>query len=88
MHFRSKLEAMRETIELLYSCDQCGTRDRKINVAQRQTESVTDWMAAVMQRVWLDHSAHSPTCGAKKLASLKVPILHRSMIGGPVDCIQ
>lgn len=74
------------TIELLYTCNDCGLSDVKVAVTARVAEDVTVWMEeTVVPSVTWDHFKRSPYCMAKKLSQLKIPITGASKVGGPVE---
>jgi len=81
------------TIEVIYSCDLCNLKDRKVVIQARGEESVVAWTNFMAQKLKSDHSHVSPLCQATSLSSVKVPIDQAAdhKIGGPVtpkDTIQ
>jgi hypothetical protein len=76
---------MQPAIEVLYSCEVCGLKDAKLNVAARaEHQHVAAWMEATVFRIARDHSRLSPNCTSITLTEIKVPIEAETPIGGPV----
>jgi len=67
------------TVQLVYCCNTCGTKDRTVTVrGRRHDESILHWMELVaMTEISRDHSTRQPLCTATKLTSLKIPVNKR-----------
>lgn len=75
----TKLVSMQPTIEIIYTCDLCATKDRKLRVRVRgDGEAVEVWMNAVVHAIARDHFHRNPLCQAKTITSVKIPM-------GPTD---
>ena len=53
-----------------------------LEVPARDHEDVTDWMASTVRCVQQDHKRRSPTCRAKKLDELMIPMTGTDRVGG------
>lgn len=77
---------MQLTIEVLYSCPDCGLVDVPVKVPARGVEDVGEWMEATVVLVGNDHFCRSPSCEPEKLRDLKIPMAGTDRIGGaPVN---
>jgi len=72
------------TTRLQYSCDRCGIKRQILDVPARQDEDITVWMDRTIYLVAHDHRRLSPTCNAKSLTELLIPMTGTDRIGGPV----
>lgn len=65
-----------DMIEILYSCDKCGAKDRKVPVRHRHpAEDVVAWMqGVVVPALGRDHDAKSPGCRITRLTNVKIPL--------------
>lgn len=69
-------------IQVLYTCDACGIRDRPVTVAHRKEgEGLLPWMDDVAQRVGMDHRTRSPHCTAAKVTNVKIPMHSEKGVG-------
>ena len=58
----------------MYTCHQCGTVDREIDVRERaKGEDFVHWMKSATASVTQDHKAQSPWCWSDKV-DLKIPL--------------
>jgi hypothetical protein len=73
------------TITVLYSCVSCGLNKIPLDVPARDSPAVDVvlWMQSTVERVADDHRRRSPSCDAKKLSDLLIPITGTDRIGGP-----
>jgi len=73
-------------ITVRYSCSVCFLDNINLDVPERDaTEDVRDWMERTVRLTWEDHWRRSPSCRAKMLSNLMIPMTGRPMIGGPVE---
>lgn len=77
------------TIEVMYTCDGCGLKDRKVNVSARKpSEDVMEWLCGVMRtELTADHNNMSPKCPAVKMAQVMIPVnkpTETARIGEPI----
>jgi hypothetical protein len=71
------------TIDVQYSCATCRLRRVHLDVPARGDESVLDWMDATVRLVGKDHRRRSPTCKAKELTEMLIPMTGTAKVGGP-----
>jgi hypothetical protein len=76
---------MTNTIQVLYSCIECGLQDVKVEVEARTVEDVVTWMKEVGNALGADHFRRSPHCRTLTFSEVKIPITGASKIGGPVE---
>ena len=74
---------MNVTIRALYSCEGCGLRDVGVDVPARGDEDVAEWMRGTVKRLSADHRRRSPTCTARAMQEVKIPITGADRVGGP-----
>ncbi len=77
----------RPTIEVLYTCNQCGLTDVHVMVFSRMAEDVSVWLMEVAAPALAhDHEQRSPHCRITKFTNIKIPIpAGTSKIGGTVE---
>ena len=73
---------MKRTIEIKYSCNQCGIKDKSVQVIARDNEDISSWMNSVGYALSRDHDNTSPYCKITKLDEVKIPILNEEKLGG------
>lgn len=75
------------TIQVLYTCDQCGLTDIAVDVRTRSTEDVLVWMEQVMAyAIARDHDVRSPHCIITKFTQVKIPLpAGTAKLGGAVE---
>lgn len=62
-------------ITILYTCEECGLRDRSVQCPARTTEDVRVWVGKIVAGcVGADHRKASPGCRAVKMTMLKIPM--------------
>jgi hypothetical protein len=61
-------------IEVMYSCTECGLKDRAVWVNERGQEDVCDWLDLCIRAIAGDHHAVSPRCFPEQLHDLKIPL--------------
>lgn len=74
--------ALRRAIQILYSCEKCGIKDRKISVEARADEDIRTWMENISYSLSRDHDHMSPHCKIKVLTNVKIPVFDETKIGG------
>lgn len=73
-------------IQVRYSCALCQLERVTLDVDTRgPDEDVAVWMKRTIAAVAFDHRRRSPTCNAKELRCLMVPLTGRDRIGGPMQ---
>lgn len=72
---------MRQVIQVIYTCDPCGIKDRYVSVPARGDEDVLQWTEMMTQYIANDHTRMSPNCRATTITQVKVPLL-TDKIGG------
>jgi len=73
------------TVTVKYSCDECGIKDRAVQVSERQTsEDATDYIWKAAGVVGADHNAESPQCTATHITEMKIPH-HDDIVGAEGD---
>jgi hypothetical protein len=70
------------TINVFYSCAECGLQDIEVPVPARESEDVIQWMDKTMPLLCADHDKHSPHCRPKELSNIKIPMAGADRIGG------
>ena len=74
------------TIQVKYSCGQCGIHRVVVDVTARSTEDVAEWMERILTPSLVrDHEARSPHCQPKSLTEVLIPVTGTEKIGGPVQ---
>jgi len=73
------------TIQVFYSCPQCGLRKVRCNVPARQNEDVLDWMENTIRLLSTDHALRSPWCHPEQLHDLMIPMAGTNRVGGPMQ---
>jgi hypothetical protein len=70
---------LKHVIEVTYSCQGCGLRERPVRVQERfaEEELVGGWMAYVTQTVTNDHFRVSPLC-REPACELTIPLASRA----------
>ena len=72
-----------QTIELTYTCDLCGVKDREVRVPARQDEDVVQWLGQIaMAALQADHEKISPGCRPENFTDIKIPVSGADKIGG------
>lgn len=72
------------TLAVRYSCVMCGFTDRVVHVPTRDSsEDVRVWSARTLEFIVQDHYVKNPTCIAKELQDIKIPIENAEWVGGP-----
>lgn len=71
------------TIEVLYSCPECGLVDIPVKVRARDQEDVIEWMRATIPLIGKDHHRRSPECYPAQLRDVKIPMDGTDKVGGP-----
>jgi hypothetical protein len=73
------------TIQVLYSCARCGLKKIPLDVPARESpaEDVLVWMNHTVALVGHDHRRLSPSCEAKKIDALLIPMTGTDRVGGP-----
>lgn len=75
-------------ITVLYSCKQCGLKDRAVQVPAREHQDVdvVRWMREVVGSVLSDdHRRASPHCRPDSLSDIKIPLADAEFIGQQVE---
>ena len=73
---------------VMYTCHECGTKDRLIEVRERaETEDVVPWIESCQAYVTKDHEYHSPRCKSTKV-DLKIPLAKDSQRIGEVEAAR
>lgn len=63
-----------QTLKLEYTCHQCRTRDREIEVPAREpNQDIIDWVSKVRMLVAIDHELLVPYCQCQHV-DLKIPL--------------
>lgn len=70
------------TIDVLYTCSDCGLVKAACSVPARVDEDVRDWMDNTLIHVASDHRRRSPRCKADRV-DLMIPVTGADRIGGP-----
>lgn len=70
---------------VLYTCEECGLKDREVKVRARGSEDVVTWVENIcIIGVAADHLMTSPRCRATHMTNLKIPISGADKIGGVI----
>lgn len=59
-------------MKYLYSCKQCGVKDREVEVPIKLSDTMAKATKKLEIAVGADHMAQSPRCGAKELRNVRV----------------
>ena len=72
------------TVNVLYSCRQCGLRKVSVSVPARSSdaEDVVVWVEATGRLLGQDHMRRSPHCHITELSDVMIPITGADHIGG------
>lgn len=73
------------TIGVLYTCHECGVKEREVVVRERgPQEDVCDWVRHARIAVGVDHSIVSRSCNSNE-CDLKIPMINKdARIGAAV----
>lgn len=73
---------------VMYTCHECGTNDRFVEVREREeSEAVVPWMQSVQVTVGQDHKKNSPWCASEKV-DLKIPLAQGSQRIGEAEATR
>ena len=65
-----------------YSCHQCSTVKREIQVTPRtEGQELMDWMGLVTLALSFDHNFNSPQCKSLNMNDVMIPLLSNRGIG-------
>ena len=73
------------TLEVLYTCHKCGIKDRIVNVSERGSEDLPEWIRYVQELLSRDHDEISPHCKITVFANCKIPLPHGGGAVGKAD---
>lgn len=74
------------TIRVQYSCALCGVQNGSVDVPARMSDddNVVHWVEQICgNAIGQDHRRRSPTCPARKISEVKIPIDGAERVGGP-----
>jgi hypothetical protein len=73
------------TIGVRYTCGLCDVANVTVQIPARASvdEDLKVWMDRLTVLVGDDHRRRSPTCFARKIRQLEIPIENAAWVGGP-----
>jgi len=69
------------TIQVYYSCPQCGLVQVTCEVTAREDEDLETWMNQTMITISNDHTRRSPRCQSNGVTNLIIPVV-QNKVGG------
>ncbi len=73
------------TLQVLYTCNKCGIKDRAVTVTERESEDLHAWMIYVQELLSRDHDEMSPHCKIIAFTNCKIPLPHGDGAIGKAD---